>query len=211
MLFIDNEQIVTKYQSMTVSSSRPDAFSPGGTWAAVVYDLMLGNPLPLRVEWMKGHASFLGNKIAGPISRSAAACLVFNLSLLQHSHSNIPVKPSFDFYNSSWCFVGVAFKFASGGYNMPGYQWGSNLHNFRFFWCSVAHPLAPVFCIAFSPQLDDHRQALTPCGLPRFLLSSNTGGPHALSNQINKILRARLCPHLSGPSVSAANPHLLRF
>ena len=33
VLLVDNEQVVSTYQAMQVSSSRPDPFSPGGTWA----------------------------------------------------------------------------------------------------------------------------------------------------------------------------------
>ena len=86
-------------------------------------------------------------------------CSDFCHLLPRHSHTNIAVKPSFDFYSSSSWFAGVPFKFASGTYNMPGYQWSNNLHNFRCPWCSGAHPLDPVSCLAFCPRLDDHLQA----------------------------------------------------
>ena len=86
-------------------------------------------------------------------------CSNFRHLLPCHSHNNIVVKPSFDFYDSSSWFAGVPFKFASDTYNTPGYQWNNNLHDFHCLWCSSAHPLDPISCNAFCPRLDDHLQA----------------------------------------------------
>ena len=82
ILLMDNEQVVTTYQSIQASTRSPNPFCPGGTWTAAVHELVHRNPLSLRAEWIKGHAGFLGNEIADHFSRSAAACLHFDLSLL---------------------------------------------------------------------------------------------------------------------------------
>ena len=76
-----------------------------------------------------------------------------------HSHNNIAVKPSFDFYDSTSWFAGVPFRVFSGTYNMPGYQWSNNLYDFLCPWRSGTRPLDPISCLAFCPRLNDHLQA----------------------------------------------------
>ena len=122
-----------------------------GTWTAAVHDLVHGTPLSLRAERIIRPCRRSRHEIADHISQWAAVCLHFDLSLLlpplktfsarglpllqkvrcsnfrhllpRHSHNNIAVTPSFNFYDSSSWFAGVPFKFASSTYNMLGYHW----------------------------------------------------------------------------------------
>ena len=42
---------------------------------------------------------------------------------------------------------------------MPGYQWNNNVHDFRCPWCSSAHALDAISCLALCLRLDNHLQA----------------------------------------------------
>ena len=139
------------------------------------------------MEWIKGHAGFLGNKIADHFSRWAAGCLHLHLRrfpppplgtfsarelpLLQkvrcsdfrhllprHSHNNIAGKPSFDFYDSSSPFAGPSNLVQA----LTTCRATSGTTIVTIFVARGAQAptlLNPISCLAFCLQLDDHSQA----------------------------------------------------
>ena len=92
ILPIDNEQVVTTYQSIQALTGNSNPFCPGGTWAAAVHDLVHVNRPSLAAEWIRGHAGFLRNERANHFSRWAAACFHFDLSLLPPPPWELPLR-----------------------------------------------------------------------------------------------------------------------
>ena len=58
IFLIDNEQVVTTYQSVQAWTGNRNPFCPSGTWTAAVHDLVHSNPLSLRAESIEAMPAF---------------------------------------------------------------------------------------------------------------------------------------------------------
>ena len=190
LIFCDNLQVVSTLKGIREGKTLVlPTKTAAGTWQTVLRDFLRCHPMPAnhQVVWIKAHVGFQGNELADANAKWASFAysplpprvpprhslqLHGNTTVSRippsqlrhlvrkHTHGDLAVSPSFDWFAKSSWFGVRPFKWCSGTMLATGYSHFTDVNDYHCHICTDGHPMDVAsqlaLCDRFKEWQDKH-------------------------------------------------------